>query len=46
MEIDSGKILDDELKWIKFSGVSWTKDGSGLFYGRYDEPKQGEKFQR
>ncbi len=45
MEIDSGKILDDELKWIKFSGMSWTKDGAGLFYSRYDEPKQDEKFQ-
>ena len=45
MEIDSQKILDDELKWIKFSGVSWTKDGKGLFYSRYDEPQEGEQFQ-
>ncbi|MBC8232492.1 S9 family peptidase [bacterium] len=45
MEIETGKILDDELKWVKFSGMSWTKDGKGFFYGRYDEPKDGEKFQ-
>ena len=29
---------DDHLKWIKFSGGSWMKDGSGFFYSRYDEP--------
>ncbi len=45
MEIDSGKLLDDELKWIKFSSVDWTLDGQGLFYCRFDEPKEGEQFQ-
>ncbi len=45
LELASGKLLDDELKWIKFSGVSWTRDGSGLFYSRYDEPSDDAKFQ-
>ncbi len=45
MEIESGKMLEEELKWIKFSGVSWTTDSKGLFYSRYDEPKEGEQFQ-
>jgi len=27
--------LSDELHGIKFSGVSWTPDGSGLYYSRY-----------
>lgn len=40
-EIATGKDLDDELKWVKFSGASWTKDGSGFFYNRYEAPKQG-----
>jgi prolyl oligopeptidase len=39
--IADGKDLSDELKWVKFSGASWTKDGTGFFYNRYDEPKQG-----
>src|SRR5262249_38182258 len=43
LKVDDGKPLDDELRWIKFSGVSWTKDGKGFFYSRYDEPK-GSKF--
>ena len=35
-DIETGKDLDDHLKWIKFSGASWTKDGKGFFYSRYD----------
>lgn len=41
-DIESGKDLSDKIEWIKFSGVSWTKDGKGFFYSRYDEPKSGE----
>ncbi|GIV02256.1 MAG: prolyl endopeptidase [Fimbriimonadales bacterium] len=41
-EVASGKDLKDHLKWIKFSGASWTKDGKGFFYSRYDEPKSGK----
>lgn len=37
-DVDTGKDLSDQLKWVKFSGASWTKDGKGFFYSRYDEP--------
>ena len=40
-DIDTGKDLPDVIKWVKFSGASWTKDGKGFFYSRYDEPKEG-----
>ena len=36
--VDTGKDLVDHLKWIKFSGASWTRDGKGFFYSRYDKP--------
>jgi prolyl oligopeptidase len=41
----TGKNLDDELKWVKFSGLAWTKDGKGFFYSRFDEPKKDAQFQ-
>jgi prolyl oligopeptidase len=38
-DVKTGKDLSDDLKWVKFSGVSWTPDAKGFFYSRYDEPK-------
>jgi prolyl oligopeptidase len=38
--IETGEDLADHLKWIKFSGASWTKDNKGFFYSRYDEPNE------
>ena len=37
-DVAIGKDRPDHLKWIKFSGASWTKDGAGFFYSRYPEP--------
>lgn len=45
MEIDSGKQLDDTVKWSRFGGADWNKEGTGFFYTRYPEPKEGEKYQ-
>lgn len=36
-EISSGKLLDDHIEWVKFSGAAWQ--GDGFYYSRYDEPK-------
>jgi len=41
MDVATGKLLNDHLKWIKFSGASFYKDG--FFYSRYDAPKEGEE---
>ena len=38
-DVETGKDRSDDLKWVKFSGVSWMQDDSGFFYSRYDEPK-------
>ncbi|MFL6213898.1 MAG: prolyl oligopeptidase family serine peptidase [Blastocatellia bacterium] len=40
-DVETAKDLPDTIRWVKFSGASWTKDGKGFFYSRYDEPKAG-----
>lgn len=37
MEIATKKKLPEVIKWVKFSGANWGKDG--FYYARYDEPK-------
>lgn len=46
IEVESGRQLTDEIKWVKFSGASWTPDSKGFFYSRYDEPPPGAAFQK
>jgi prolyl oligopeptidase len=45
LDVDTGKVLSDEVKWVKFSNLDWAKDGSGFYYSRFKEPKAGEVFQ-
>lgn len=46
MDVASGKLLDDELKWLKYSGdVAWAKDGKGFYYSRFPEPAKGQTYQ-
>jgi len=42
MEIEGRKKLPDVLNWVKFSGMSWEKDG--FYYSRYDEPVKGLEY--
>ena len=42
MEVASRRVLDDELNWVKFGGVSWSKDNRSFYYSRYDEPTQDD----
>lgn len=41
-EIATGQDLEDRIEWVKFSGLSWTRDGKGFFYSRYPEPADGQ----
>lgn len=41
MEVATKKKLSDKLKWLKFTGAAWYKDG--FFYSRFDEPKKGQE---
>ncbi len=40
-DVATGQDRPDVLKWIKFSGADWTKDGEGFYYGRFPEPEPG-----
>ena len=42
-DVQSAQDHADLIKWVKFSSASWTKDGQGFFYSRYDEPTEGTK---
>ena len=44
-DIETGKDLSDQIKWVKFSGASWTHDGQGFFYSRYDQPNEATKLE-
>ncbi|MHB8905701.1 MAG: prolyl oligopeptidase family serine peptidase [Melioribacteraceae bacterium] len=44
MDVQSKQLTSDVIKWSKFSGSAWYKDG--FYYGRYDEPKPGEELKQ
>ncbi len=42
-DVATAQDTGDVLKWVKFSGIAWAKDGSGIYYSRYDEPTEANK---
>ncbi len=42
-DVATGEDLKDEIRWVKFSEISWLSDASGFYYGRYAEPLPGEE---
>jgi prolyl oligopeptidase len=44
-EVDSGEDLPDLVRWVKFSNASWTADGRGFFYSRYDAPGENQRLE-
>ncbi len=41
--VDTGEDLADVVDWVKFSGISWLKDGSGFYYSSFGVPKTDEE---
>lgn len=37
-DLQTGKRLEDTIRWVKFSDISWHQDG--FFYSRYARPDQ------
>ena len=44
IDVDSGRILSDDLDWVKFSNIAWTGDNSGFFYSRHPADPKGKDF--
>jgi prolyl oligopeptidase len=44
-DVETGKDFPDVIKWVKFSGASWSKDSKGFFYSRYPEPNEKTKLE-
>ncbi|RMG14241.1 MAG: S9 family peptidase [Deltaproteobacteria bacterium] len=42
LDVETGKVLPDVIRWSKFSGASWSPDGSGFYYSAYDPPQEDE----
>jgi prolyl oligopeptidase len=40
-DLTSMQDLQDTVQWVRFSDLSWTRDGRGFFYSRYPVPPQG-----
>jgi len=41
INLETKETLKDVIKWVKFTYVSWLKDG--FFYSRYDMPEKGKE---
>jgi len=41
-DIATGTDAADHLRWVKFSGMSWTHDSRGFFYSRFPAPPGGD----
>jgi prolyl oligopeptidase len=39
LEIQTGQVLPDHLKWLKVTALAWF--GDGFFYSRYEAPEAG-----
>jgi prolyl oligopeptidase len=45
VDVATSQPLPDEIKWVKFSGISWTKDDKGFFYSRFPAVEAGKAYQ-
>jgi prolyl oligopeptidase len=45
LDTKTGAVLSDEIKWAKFTGISWIGN-EGFLYSRFAEPKEGAAFQQ
>jgi prolyl oligopeptidase len=44
IDVATGEPLADEIRWAKFTGLSWVGE-EGFLYSRFPEPEKGKDFQ-
>ena len=44
LDTKTGAVLPDEIKWAKFTNISWV--GDGFLYSRFAAPQEGAAFQQ
>ena len=42
LDISTGMLLNDEVSWVKFSGIEWDNDG--FYYSAFPAPKDGNEY--
>ncbi|MDR2533876.1 MAG: prolyl oligopeptidase family serine peptidase [Tannerellaceae bacterium] len=42
LDLNTGKPLDDHIRWAKFSNAEWK--GDGFYYSAYNAPEAGKEF--
>ena len=42
IDLKTGQLTSDHIKWAKFSGAAWQ--GDGFYYSAYDAPTKGKEF--
>ena len=35
LDVTRGAVLEDEVRWVRYSDLAWTRDGGGFFYSRF-----------
>ena len=43
LDTATGKVFDDQVRWARFTEISWAKDGSGFLYTRYPEDENSSQ---
>jgi prolyl oligopeptidase len=44
-EVATGRDIPETVERIKFSGISWTRDGKGFYYARFKGSNEGANLQ-
>jgi len=44
-DIESGRDVNDTLKYLKFTSVAWDPESAGFYYAKYPDPDPDDRFQ-